>query len=178
LHFNVTFPAPLALALWPIFKFPVKPGAVIWHDGAGWVFGVSDTALRHVILAGPEIDSVRGWAPALSVTESIACTLPRAARCALPAFGRVTIAMTSRESTEKKTRVFIVRLRSSVDCTPFDNALQSRTAQKNDGRLPGSLRQDILIQSEKIRRIVLSLDLHQSLPPPLVRFGEIGRAHV
>lgn len=60
LQVKVTFPGPVAFAFSPIFNFPWNPGAVMWHEGVGCPFGVSETALRQVIGAGPVMSAVAG----------------------------------------------------------------------------------------------------------------------
>ncbi len=83
LQVSVTLPAAVRSFASPLAKFPVKPGATTWQDGTGFEFGASDTALRHVIFAGPAIAAVAGCEPELSVVACSDCTFPRRALCAL-----------------------------------------------------------------------------------------------
>ncbi len=83
LQVSVTLPAAVRSFASPLAKFPVKPGATTWQDGTGFEFCASETALKHVILAGPAIAAVAGCAPELSVVACRDCTFPRRALCAL-----------------------------------------------------------------------------------------------
>jgi hypothetical protein len=77
-HFRVTVPAPVKFADFPLFKTPVNPGPVTEQETS--VLGVSETPLRQVTVAGPEISVLAGCSPPLSEVAWRECTFPRGAR--------------------------------------------------------------------------------------------------
>src|ERR1700758_1007992 len=81
LHVRVTAPGPVTLMVLPRSRFPLNPGATMWHEGAGRLLGVSEGAFTHVIVTGPVMLAVAGCTPALSDVAWRACTFPRGARC-------------------------------------------------------------------------------------------------
>ena len=117
-------PAPVAFTVSPFFTFPLNPGAVIWHDGTGFPFGVSENAAIHRIGTGPAISAVAGWGPSL---PAVACSevtwagLVRV-RWVLDSTVSVKTATVRRQSNEMGYRVFIapsVRLQTlhpSIRC--------------------------------------------------------------
>src|ERR1700735_5096777 len=121
LQVSVAFPAPVMLAVCPLFKFPVNPGATTCQDGTGFEFCASDVAFIQVTLAGPVIAAVAGCAPPLSTVACIDCTLPRDLCALVPnAIANITKAGTAANAI--RCLIFIPRLPLAVDCTPAGRA--------------------------------------------------------
>jgi len=82
LQVSVTVPAAVTFAVWPLSKFPVKPGATRWHEGTGFEFCASDVAFRQVRVAGPVAAAVAGCETPSSTVACSDVTLPRCDLCA------------------------------------------------------------------------------------------------
>ena len=117
LQVSVAVPAPVMLAVCPLLKFPVNPGATTWHDGTGFEFCASDVAFMQVTLAGPVIAAVAGCTTPLSTVACIDCTLPRDLCAPVPnAIANITKAGTAANAI--RHLIFIARPPLAVDCTP------------------------------------------------------------
>jgi hypothetical protein len=107
-HFRVTVPAPVKFADLPLFKTPLNPGPLTEQETCG--LGVSETPLRQVTVAGPEISVLAGCSPPLSEVACRACTFPGRARCALLRGGVMNI-IANRHSNTTENNGLIAHLR-------------------------------------------------------------------